>query len=65
MIISIKDSFKLIGVAVMTCCAVLVCNLFVNYLIDVSAIADSIVDVSMIALYNARLAADVLSSLRS
>ena len=50
MIISIKDSFKLIGVAVMTCCAVLVCNLFVNYLIDVSAIADSIVDVSMIAL---------------
>ncbi len=56
MIISIKDSFKLIGVAVMTCCAVLVCNLFVNYLIDVSAIEDSIVDVSMIALYNAQVA---------
>jgi len=42
MIVSVKDSTKLFGISVMTCCAVTVCNMFLNYYIDLSAIADII-----------------------
>ncbi len=40
----------------MACCAVMVCNLFVNYLIDVSAVKDSIDTAQLTALYNAQVA---------
>ena len=42
MIVSIKDSIKLFGISIMTCCAVTVCNLFLNYYMDLTAIADLI-----------------------
>jgi ABC-type lipoprotein release transport system permease subunit len=42
MIVSIKDSIKLFGISIMTCCAVTVCNLFLNYYFDLKAIADLI-----------------------
>ncbi len=42
MIVSIKDSVKLFGISIMTCCAVTVCNLFLNYYLDLTAIADLI-----------------------
>lgn len=35
MIISIKDSFKLFGIFIITCCAVTVCNMFLNYYLDI------------------------------
>ena len=39
MIVSIKDSVKLFGISIMTCCAVTVCNMFLNYYLDLTAIA--------------------------
>lgn len=42
MIVSIKDSVKLFGISIMTCCAVTVCILFLNYYLDLTAIADLI-----------------------
>ncbi|MCH5297145.1 MAG: ABC transporter permease [Ruminococcus sp.] len=38
MIISIKDSFKLFGIFIITCCAVTVCNMFLNYYFDITGI---------------------------
>lgn len=35
MIVSIKDSFKLFGIFIITCCAVTVCNMFLNYYLDI------------------------------
>lgn len=34
MVVSIKDSFKLFGIFIITCCAVTVCNMFLNYYLD-------------------------------
>lgn len=42
MVVSLKDSLKLFGISIMTCCAVTVCSLFLNYYIDLRAIADLI-----------------------
>lgn len=42
MIISIKDSFKLVGILVISACAVFVCALFLNYNIDVQGIESQI-----------------------
>ena len=42
MVVSIKDSVKLFAISIMTCCAVAVCNLFLNYYLDLSAMADLI-----------------------
>lgn len=39
MIVSIKDGAKLFGISIMTCCAVTVCNLFLNYYLDLTAVA--------------------------
>ena len=42
MIVSIRDSVKLFGISIMTFCAVFVCNLFLNYYMDLTEIADLI-----------------------
>ncbi len=42
MTISIKDSLKFVGIIVSACCAVLVCNMFLNYDIDLRMIGDSV-----------------------
>ena len=55
MIVSIKDSVKLFGISIMTCCAVTVCNLFLNYYIDLSAIADLISNPAAQMFYDAQL----------
>lgn len=55
MIISIKDSVKLFGISIMTCCAVTVCNLFLNYYIDLKAIADLIDNQYAQAFYDAQI----------
>ena len=39
MIVSIRDSIKLFGISIMTCCAVTVCNMFLNYYLDLTAIS--------------------------
>lgn len=55
MIISLKDSIKLIGIAVVCFCAVFVCTFFLNYYIDVVPLKDS-VPAEIIPLYTAQLA---------
>ncbi|MDE7257495.1 MAG: ABC transporter permease, partial [Clostridia bacterium] len=39
MTVSFKDSLKFVGIIVTVCCAVFVCNLFLNYGIDLKAVA--------------------------
>ncbi len=55
MIISIKDSFKLIGISIVCFCAVFVCTFFLNYYIDVLPLKSSVSDEAM-PLYKAQLA---------
>ncbi|MDE7400618.1 MAG: ABC transporter permease [Clostridia bacterium] len=40
MTVSIKDALKFIGIIITVCCAIFVCNLFLNYGIDLNAVAD-------------------------
>ena len=54
MVVSVKDAFKLIGVSVISCCAVLVCTMFVNYLVDLTAVKSAVAD-SAYAFYEAQV----------
>ena len=53
MIVGIKDSVKFVGVAIMVCCAVFVCSLFLNYSADMKLIEDLIVGEQMNIAYYA------------
>ena len=55
MVIGIKDAVKLIGISIISCCAVFVCTLFLNYNIDLVAIEDKILTEAGIAMYNAQV----------
>lgn len=57
MIVSFKDTLKFIGIIVIACCAVLVCNLFLNYDIDLRAL-ESVIDEGTRPLYDALLMND-------
>lgn len=56
MIIGIKDSLKLFGVAVIMCCAVFVCTLFLNLYPDMEAIKSQVVGSEAETFYAAQLA---------
>lgn len=56
MIISIKDLAKLFSITIVTCCAVFVCTLFLNYNIDVVGIKDEITTPQGIVMYDAQVA---------
>lgn len=53
MLIGIKDTAKLVGIMIVTCCAVFVCALFLNFNIDIRALKGEIVTADAIAMYNA------------
>lgn len=53
MIIGLKDSIKLIGISIITGCAVFVCTLFLNFNIDITAMKDEITSEAGAALYDA------------
>ena len=53
MVVSIKDSFKLLGISIITCCAVCVCHLFLNYLTDLKAIESLVTTIEGKSLYDA------------
>lgn len=55
MIVSLKDTIKMIGISIIVCCAVFVCTLFLNYNIDLLAIKDLITSKEGIALYKAQV----------
>ena len=60
MIVSLKDSLKLIAISVICCCAVFVCTFFINYYVDAVAIKDLVAE-EMFDLYNAQLATAKIS----
>lgn len=55
MLIGIKNASKLVGIFVISCCAVLVCTMFLNFYLDVRSVESEITsEVSMI-FYNAQV----------
>ena len=55
MIIKLKDTFKLFGITIITCCAVFICTLFLSYNIDIVTIKDKITTETAMAIYNAQI----------
>ena len=55
MIVSMKDGARLFGISIMTCCAVTVCNLFLNYYLDLTAVAGLIGDSYAKMFYDAQV----------
>lgn len=55
MIVGIRDVFKMIGIMIISACAVFVCTLFLNYNIDLKSIEKLINTEEMRAFYNAQV----------
>lgn len=56
MLVSLKDSLKLIGISVISFCAVFVCTFFLNFYLDAKSIDGTLTDPNLIALYDAQMA---------
>lgn len=54
-VVGIKDAAKLIGISVITCCAVLVCTMFFNFYLDVVPIKGEITSEASMIFYNAQV----------
>lgn len=55
MVISLKDSLKLLGIFIMSCCAVTVCALFLNYNMDLVGLEPQISDGMVRVFYDAQV----------
>lgn len=55
MVIGFKDTAKLFGIAIIACCAVFVCTLFLSYNLDLAAIKDELVTEAERAMYTAQV----------
>lgn len=55
MVISLKDGFKLFGIFIMSCCAVTVCALFLNYNMDLAKLDPETMEGMVLAMYNAQV----------
>lgn len=55
MIIGLKNSIKLVGIVIISFCAVFICTLFLNYNIDLSGIEAQIADNSVKLFYDAQV----------
>ena len=53
MIVGIKDIFKMIGIIIISACAVFVCTLFMNYHMDIRGVKDQLSTEMMITFYDA------------
>lgn len=53
MVIGIKDIFKMIGIIIISVCAVFICTLFLNYNIDLQSIENQILSAETKALFDA------------
>lgn len=53
MVVGLKDIFKLIGIIIISACAVFVCTLFMNFDIDIKGVKDQLNSETMLDLYNA------------
>ena len=55
MIVGIKDAAKLIGISVISCCAVFVCTLFLNFYFDILSVKNEITSELSMFYYNAQV----------
>lgn len=55
MVVGIKDSLKLIGISIVSCCAVLVCTLFLNFYFDILQIEDMVSGEMAVIFYKAQV----------
>lgn len=55
MVIGIKDTAKLLGISIISCCAVLVCTMFMNFYFDIRQIEDRVAPGQAMILYQAQL----------
>lgn len=55
MIVGVKDAAKLIGISIISGCAVVVCTLFLNFYLDVLPIKDMISSEQVMAFYKAQV----------
>lgn len=55
MVVGIKDVAKLMGISIISCCAVLVCALFLNYYIDILQIEDLLFSEQAVIYYHAQV----------
>lgn len=54
-VVGIKDAAKLIGISIISCCAVLVCAMFLNYHTDIVGIKGEITSERAMAFYDAQV----------
>ena len=55
MVVGIKDAAKLLGISIISCCAVLVCTMFLNYYIDIVSIKEQITMPQVMVFYEAQV----------
>lgn len=55
MVVGIKDAARLVGISIISCCAVLVCTLFLNYYLDVLQIEDLLSSEQAVIFYHAQV----------
>lgn len=55
MVVGIKDAARLVGISIISCCAVLVCTLFLNYYLDVLQIEDLLSSAQAVIFYHAQV----------
>ena len=55
MLIGIKNASKLVGISIVSCCAVLVCTMFLNFYFDVQQIESEITSELSMIFYNAQV----------
>ena len=55
MVIGAKDAAKLFGIAIIACCAVFVCTLFLNYQLDLVTVENAVATETGMALYTAQV----------
>ena len=55
MLIEIKNASKLIGVSIISCCAVLVCTMFLNFYLDLQSVESKITSELSLIFYNAQV----------
>ncbi len=55
MVVGVKDTAKLIGISIISCCAVLVCTMFLNFNMDIVSIKEDIVSEQVMIFYDAQV----------
>lgn len=53
MVVGIKDIFKMLGIIIISACAVFVCTLFMNYNMDIKSVKDQLSTEMMFSFYDA------------